>query len=109
MPDPYRALALLEELKVTFAAKNADYGATDDPWANFREAEKLGVSPFLGCLIRMSDKWRRVQNLTLKGEEARAVKSESLLDTLRDLAVYAVIAICLLEEEHAARDDPSRF
>jgi hypothetical protein len=94
-----RPIEIMAELADLFRAKNADYGATDDPWINFREAEGLGVSPFVGCMVRKGDKWRRAKNLIEKGEENRAVKDESLLETLRDDVVYGIIAICLNEEE----------
>lgn len=94
---------LLTEIADIFGRKNADYGGNADPFANFREAEKLGVSAFLGCLVRMGDKWSRIQTLVAKGEANRAVMDESLADTLRDLATYSLIAICLYEEAiHAA-------
>lgn len=90
--------ALVKEIAELHDRKNSDYSGAVDPFANFREAEKMGVSAFLGCLVRMGDKWSRVQTLVRKGEENRAVVDESLTDTLRDLAVYSLIAICLLEE-----------
>jgi hypothetical protein len=79
--------------------KNAGYagiGAVDH-WANFRMAEWFGVSPLVGCLIRMTDKLIRVKHLH-KNPEADQVH-ESLKDSLYDLAIYALIAICLLEEK----------
>lgn len=90
--------ALLAEIADLHDRKNADYAGDGDPFANFRLSAGLGVSPFLGCLVRMGDKWSRVQTLVRKGEENRAVVEESLTDTLRDLAVYSLIAICLYEE-----------
>lgn len=95
--DP-RYLALLEEMKELHIKKNAGYsGDSRDRWANFRMAENFGVSAFLGCLIRMSDKFIRIQNL-VKNPNNEMV-GESIKDTLRDLASYALIAYCLLEEQ----------
>ena len=95
-----RFIELLEEAKRIHIAKNAGYsgvGATD-PWKNFREAERFGITPFKGCLVRMSDKFIRIANLA-QNPEAEQV-GEKITDTLLDLANYALIAICLYEQEN---------
>ena len=91
-------LALLDQMRATHEAKNAGYAGVEatDPWANFRMAQTFGVSPFVGCLVRMSDKFIRIGNV-LKNPNADQV-SESIEDTLIDLANYAIIAICLWRE-----------
>lgn len=83
-------------------AKNAGYAGAEnpDPWANFRLASSFGVSPFDGVLVRLSDKWSRIQSLRRNPSNERI--GESLLDTLRDLAAYALIAICIQQEEAVA-------
>jgi hypothetical protein len=87
-------------------AKNADYaGEGGDPFRNFRKAEALGISASKGCLVRMGDKWSRIESLVNKGEESRKVKDESLVDTVKDLAVYALIWICLREQEVEAENE----
>lgn len=93
-----RYIQLVESLKELHIKKNAGYSGKDnpDPWSNFREAEKFGVSPVQGCLIRMSDKYSRIITL-LKNTENEQV-GESIKETLQDLAAYAMIAICLIEE-----------
>lgn len=101
-PSP-RFHQLLEELAKLHDAKNADYaGEEGDPFRNFRKAEMLGISASTGCLVRMGDKWSRIESLVNKGEEDRKVKDESLVDTVKDLAVYALIWICLREQEMEA-------
>lgn len=82
--------------------KNAGYAGADnpDPWANFRLSQAFGVSPFDGVLVRLSDKWSRIQSLRRNPANDRI--GESILDTLRDLAAYALIGICLLEEKEQA-------
>lgn len=91
-------LALLDEMRDLHIRKNAGYsGDSVDRWANFRLSNSLGVSPFLGVLVRMSDKWIRITNLS-KNNNFDMV-NESLRDTLMDLAAYALIAICLLDEK----------
>jgi hypothetical protein len=85
--------ALIDEIVDLHARKNQDYARDDDPLSNFRQAEALGVPAWLGVLVRMSDKWSRIQEL-VKG---KTPQNESLRDSLIDLAVYALIDIILLE------------
>jgi len=93
-----RYLNLLDSMKELHVKKNAGYAGMDakDSWANFRMSEQFGVSAFKGCLVRMSDKYIRVTNLVKN--PANDQVGENIKDTLFDLAAYALIAICLLEE-----------
>jgi nitrogen regulatory protein PII-like uncharacterized protein len=89
---------LLDKMRGLHVRKNAGYaGKSPDAWANFRMSESFGVSPFLGCLVRMSDKYIRVTNL-VKDSSLDQV-GENVKDTLFDLAAYALIAICIMEED----------
>ena len=91
-------IALLREVEAIHVAKAAGYaGPSSDTWSNFREATLWGSTPLNGCLVRMGDKYRRAQNL--RRDPANDQVGESIRDTLMDLANYALIAICLLEEE----------
>lgn len=71
-------------------AKGADYtGSSQDPFANFKQVELLGIcSTEQGFLARMTDKMSRVASLL--NQEAQ-VKDESIEDTLKDLANYAIL------------------
>ena len=94
--DP-QYLKLLDEMRELHLKKNAGYsGDNPDRWVNFRMAENFGVSAFLGCLVRMSDKFNRVQNLVKNPRNEQV--GEAITDTLMDLASYALISICLLQE-----------
>ncbi|MCK9369543.1 hypothetical protein M0R04_06520 [Candidatus Dojkabacteria bacterium] len=85
----------LEEAYKLTRAKNSDYAKEADAFANFTQAEKLGVcTTEQGILVRMSDKLQRAVNLLSKGPD---VKSESMNDTLMDLAVYALILSIYVE------------
>lgn len=99
-----RFMELLKEMEDTYKRKNDGYAGVDspDPFRNFRFSEMFGVSPFVGCLVRMSDKFIRITNL-VKNPDADKV-GESILDTLKDLSVYALIAICLYEEKYFKED-----
>jgi hypothetical protein len=94
--DDDKFLRLLCRMRELHDAKSADYGDGMDAYSNFRRSARLGVSPFLGCLVRLNDKVERV--IQLSQHEAR-VKEESIVDTLIDLANYALIAIILYDEE----------
>jgi hypothetical protein len=87
--------ALLEEIAKLHDAKNSDYAHDADPLSNFRRAKSLGVDPLTGVLIRMSDKWSRLEQLSC----GKVPKNESKRDTLIDTAVYALIAVLLLDEQ----------
>lgn len=96
--DPHY-LKLLEDMKKLHIAKNRGYsGDSQDRWANFRLSETFGISAFLGVMVRMSDKWIRIGNL-IKNPKNDQV-GESIRDTLMDLASYALIAICIMDEEN---------
>lgn len=72
-------------------SKNKDYADPNDAFANFRQIEHLTsgrISAEMGILTRMSDKFTRVANLLAR---PAAVADESILDTLRDISVYAKI------------------
>lgn len=87
---------LLDRMREIHAAKNQDYGA-GDPLGNFKaSADGLGISPFKGVLVRMSDKWSRIQSIVKRG--THMVKDETIEDTLLDLAVYSILAIVIKRE-----------
>jgi len=92
-------LRLLDELRDLHTAKSAGYAGADNPdtWANFRMSTMFGVSPLLGCLVRLSDKYIRICNLVKDARNDQC--GETIVDTLKDLASYALIAICLFEEQ----------
>lgn len=85
---------LIREICELHDRKNADYARDDDPLSNFRQAEALGIPAWKGVLVRMSDKWSRIQELS----SGKTPQNESLRDSLIDLAVYSLIDIVLLEE-----------
>lgn len=97
-------LNLLEELKSLHHKKSAGYAGAENPdaWANFRMAEGFGVTPLQGCLVRMSDKYIRIQNLMKNPDNDKV--GESIRDTLLDLSSYALIVICLLDEMAEIKD-----
>jgi len=95
--------ALLDEAWDLHLRKNAGYAGAEnsDPWANFRMCEAFGVDAFTGCLVRLSDKYIRITNLMSNPDNDQV--NESIRDTLQDLAAYALIAVCLWDEQHPKR------
>lgn len=84
-----RFLEIANELAALYAAKNADYGNS------FAETfRKLGP---LSAATRISDKTNRLCSLLMKGE--RQVADETVADTLRDLASYAIMTLIELEAD----------
>lgn len=68
-----------EELLETFIKKHKDYGK-----GNILDTGELGI------LFRINDKVNRLKNLLTTGQKP---ENESVEETWRDIAVYAVIAI----------------
>ena len=91
-----RVLEIFEELVELHVAKDSDYGG-DEPLGNFKRCEVFGIPAWKGCLVRMSDKWSRLLSLVAK-DGNHAVAGEGLEDTLKDLAVYSVITLALMDE-----------
>jgi hypothetical protein len=90
---------LLDEIRTTHDAKSNDYAADDDPLSNLRRADRFGVPPHIGVMVRMSDKWGRLEQLA---SGKKAPKYESVRDTLVDLANYALLAVLLLDERESS-------
>lgn len=86
---------ILDKLRDVHERKSADYGDADDPLANVRRgAELIGVDHWKGCLVRIADKLQRIKNFC-NGTE---LKNENVVDSLDDLASYAVIMRAMFEE-----------
>lgn len=94
-PGSERFHNLLKEAGLLHDKKQQDYGREHDPFANVRAATDWGMSSWVGACLRMSDKMRRLQAFARSGD----LQNESALDSLMDIAVYALIAYVLMEEE----------
>jgi hypothetical protein len=90
-----RFYEILFSLSLLSARKQSDYGRGDDPFANVRASTEWGVNSWVGAMIRLNDKVRRLQSFHQKGTLA----NEGVDDSLRDIAVYALIALVLFEQE----------
>lgn len=96
-PNSARFHEILASLGALHDKKQADYGRGDDPFANVRGSQDWGVDPWIGAMVRANDKIRRLQSFIANG----TLKNESVDDSLRDLAVYAIISLVLFEQQQA--------
>ncbi len=101
-PNSARFHELLAEIGELHDRKQADYGRGDDPFANVRASEEWNVPPWVGAMIRLNDKVRRLQSLLINGK----LENESAEDSLNDIAVYALIARVLMEEMNGVQNGP---
>jgi hypothetical protein len=93
-PDAERFHQLLREVGEMHDRKQKDYGREEDPFANVKGAVDWGVPAWVGVMVRINDKIRRLQTLIKKGK----LENESAEDSLRDIMVYSGIALVLFEK-----------
>ncbi len=94
-PNSQRFHDILAQLGELHDRKQADYGKGDDPFANVRGSSDWNMPAWVGAMVRANDKIRRLQQYARTGTLA----NEGVEDAFMDLAVYAVIAMVLWEEE----------
>ena len=82
-----RHMEICEELNKTYKSKNGDYG--DSFGISYRKYGKVS------SLTRLSDKFNRIENILLGHEPT--VSDETIIDTLTDLANYAIMTRMELE------------
>ena len=95
-PSSQRLHALLKEMGELHDRKQKDYGTSQDPFANVRGSLDFGVKPWVGAMIRLNDKVKRLQSHA----QGSPLANEGALDSMMDIAVYALIAYVLYEQEH---------
>ena len=83
---------VLRELQAMHDRKGLDYGTNHEPFANvISGADFAGIEPWVAALLRGSDKLGRLS----KAAKGHKLTMETIDDNLVDLAVYAIIALCL--------------
>jgi len=100
-PTSQKFFALCDRLKAMHAAKSSDYGCPSgrDPLANIRNgAAFVGIEPWKGAMVRLSDKVTRLGTFNATGK----LSFEGVEDNLLDLASYALLALLLYQEEFSA-------
>lgn len=93
-PSSARFHEFLRGLGELHDIKQEDYGTDADPFANVRGTVGWGIPAWEGAMIRVDDKVRRLQAYARRG----TLSNEGVLDSFRDIAVYAGIAYVLHEE-----------
>lgn len=87
-PAVVRFKEIADNMVATYQIKNHDY------------SDSFGVSVrkygLIAALTRISDKFNRIENLILGAD--MQVADESLADSLKDLACYAVMTIMAIKE-----------
>ena len=87
--------SLCDSLKELYRTKNQDYG---DSYAKVRDIIPESI------LVRLHDKLGRITQLMLNQKAGRKVNDESIEDTLRDLANYALLELVEREFERQSED-----
>lgn len=88
MDKTEKHLEICRELNTIYTAKNKDYG--DSFGKSYKE---YGLT--MAC-IRLEDKLNRLKALTKNGQAQ--VKDESIEDTLKDLANYAIMTVIEMKD-----------
>ena len=96
--DPF--CRVLDEISDLHARKAKGYGTLGDPIQNIRASQEFGVSPQHGVVIRMNDKWHRIQRYY--GGTNVDLPDEKLRDNIIDMAVYAMIWLQLENEKRVS-------
>lgn len=85
--------ALTSEMIATYSRKNRDYGNSFD-----RMCKEYGNTY---PIIHLDEKLARIKSILLSGDNA--VKDETAIDSLLDLACYSLMTIMELQEQQEPR------
>ena len=69
---------------------------------NLEEVERIGIEAWRGIVIRLMDKFERVEQYCSNGE--LAIKSEGMEDTFKDIAVYSTLAMILFRKSENLKE-----
>lgn len=89
-----RLNALFDIARELSVKKQADYGRPEEPFANVKASEEWGIAPWVGAMVRLNDKVRRLQ----AHAQGDTLQNENAYDSFLDIAVYALIACRLYDE-----------
>jgi len=82
---------ICKTLNDIYKRKNSDYG--DSFGETYR---KLGI---ISAVTRLTDKYNRLVSLSTKDKSEQLVNDESIMDTLYDMANYAIMTIIEIDNE----------
>lgn len=86
---------MLQKMGDIFAIKNEKYGNSFEA-----SIDKYGM---IAALVRISDKFNRVENLILTGDNG--TDDEAITDTLIDMANYCVMTVVYMKNAGGKSDD----
>jgi hypothetical protein len=99
-PEFYR---IVDELKELHSEKNRQYATKENPLANFQRTGRMiskflkpGIDPTLASCLALTSK--QIDGIYEIVGECKEGTIDSLEDKLRDVAVYAVIAMIIIRE-----------
>lgn len=79
-----------EAARELMVKKSHDYtNGSTDPFANFRGSEFLNVPAEIGILIRMMDKFKRIETFVSKND--LKVEDENVFDSITDIINYSIL------------------
>lgn len=84
---------VVDEILKLHEKKNKDYGTQRNPLNNLTACERLGLNSTTGIVVRLQDKWARIENFYLNGK----LENESLRDAFIDNAIYSLLAVTILD------------
>ena len=99
-----RFYEIIEELAELHSAKNSTYASQENPLGNFIRSAKLSEKiynpkiknkPLAQALVLMAKQIDAVYDIVGEGKENLV---ESLEDKFRDIAVYSILCIVLMED-----------
>lgn len=94
-------VGILKEMFEMKERKSKDYAPGDDPYANFKMCERLGIAPWLYVYVRRQDKIAR-QETYIKNQ---SLTNESFEDALIDDMVYCALELILWRESQKEKKD----
>ena len=83
-------------------AKNHDYATAENPYKNLEGVGRIGIEARRGIVIRLMDKFERVEQYCTNGE--LEIKSEGMEDTFKDIAVYSTLAMILFRKSEKLKE-----
>jgi len=84
--------SIVNNMKAIHKAKNHDY-AGENYLSDLTASNRMGVEAWVNVSLRLQQKMSRLENFVK--QRKLEVKDEGIEDTLKDLAVYSVLALIL--------------
>lgn len=88
---------ILRQMGEMHAKKQADYGTPEDPYANYRSSEDIGIPAWKNSFLRTTEKVNRVKSFIRNGR----LENEGIEDAFMDIAVTAIISLVTWREDQA--------